>query len=118
MKTLTKAVIGMVLAGFAFGVNAASNEDNIKTASQECSKAAAVYDSKYGDGSGNLQMQFLIACSRKAVQPFAPQNNKAATDDLYNELISASKALPDAMKALQAGEMKGSLIYANIKAGE
>ena len=115
MKRLAKVAFAAALAVFAFNANADSKIDK---AEHECAFAAQIYDIKYGDGMGYIEIVYNAACRYKAVAPFLGDEiaKKFGLHEKYKDLINSIDE-PELLKAVRDGEVKGFAIHNRVKAG-
>lgn len=115
MKLLAKVAVAAMIAAFAFGANA---ESKIDKAEHECAVAAELYDIKYGDSMGYIEIVYNTACEYKAVVPFLNEKiiREHRLHEKYKEIVADTKE-PELLKAVHDGEVKGFAIHNRIKAG-
>ena len=115
MKRLIKAAMMAVMIGLAFNANA---DNKIEKAERECAFAAEIYDIRYGDGMGYLEIMYDAACRYKAVVPFLGDEiaEKFKLHEKYKDLVDVIDE-PELLKAVRDGEVKGFAIHHRIKAG-
>ncbi|HCB8024334.1 TPA: hypothetical protein M2E12_001117 [Escherichia coli] len=115
MKRLAKVVMAAIIAAFAFGANAESKVDKAK---HECAFAAELYDIKYGDSMGYIEIVYNAACEYKAVVPFLDKKivEEYRLHEKYKEIVEGLKD-PEQLKVIHDGEVKGFAIHNRIEAG-
>lgn len=127
MKRLVKAVMMAVLVGFAFNANAYDVSDKVKMAKQECAHKAEMYELRFGDGLGYMELFFNAACEYKAVIPLLKdagldkqpevkkhiQNAERHYKEIKDELSEPGKE--EGAKALEMGELMGYNINNRVK---
>lgn len=115
MKRLIKAAMMAVMVGLAFNANADSKIDK---ATHECAFAAELYDIRYGDSMGYLEIVYDAACWYKAVVPFLSDESakKFRLHEKYKDMINSIDE-PELLKAVRDGEVKGFAIHNRVKAG-
>lgn len=115
MKRLIKAAMMAVMVGLAFNANADNKTDK---AAHECAFAAELYDIRYGDSMGYMEIIYNAACEYKAVVPFLHKEivEKHRIHEKYKDMIDGIED-PDVLKVIHDGEVKGFAIHNRIKAG-
>lgn len=115
MKRLIKAAMMAVMVGLAFNANA---DNKIDKAAHECAFAAELYDIRYGDSMGYMEIIYNAACEYKAVVPFLHKEivEKHRIHEKYKDMIDGIED-PDVLKVIHDGEVKGFAIHNRIKAG-
>lgn len=115
MKRLIKAAMVALMVGLAFNANA---DNKIEKAERECAFAAELYDIRYGEGMGYMEVIYNAACNYKAVVPFLHKEvvEKHRIHEKYKDMIDGIKD-PDVLKVIHDGEIKGFAIHNRIKAG-
>ncbi|EOM1103652.1 hypothetical protein IMR62_000243 [Escherichia coli] len=127
MKRLAKVVMMAALVGFAFNAHAYDVLDKVKMAQQECAHKAEMYELRFANGLGYMEMFFNAACEYKAVIPLfkkagldkQPEVKKYMqnAERHYNELkeeLNGSK-LEEGARALEMGELMGYNIHNRVK---
>ena len=127
MKRLAKVVMMAALVGFAFNAHAYDVRDKVKMAQQECAHKAEMYELRFGDGLGYMEMFFNAACVYKAAIPLLKEAGADKIPEVkkyiqnaewhYNEIkeeLNGPK-MEEGARALEMGELMGFNIHNRVK---
>ncbi|HBP9081233.1 TPA: hypothetical protein L6746_000661 [Escherichia coli] len=127
MKRLAKVVMMAALVGFAFNAHAYDVLNKVKMAQQECAHKAEMYELRFANSLGYMEMFFNAGCEYKAVIPLfkkagldkKPEVKKYIqnAERHYNELKEGLNGpeLEEGARALEMGELMGYNIHNRIK---
>ncbi len=129
MKRLAKVAMMVALVGFAFNAHARAYDvlDKVKMAQQECAHKAEMYELRFANGLGYMELFFNAACEYKAVIPLLkevgldkqPKVKKYMqnAERHYNELKEDLNGpdVEEGARALEMGELMGFNIHNRIK---
>lgn len=127
MKRLAKVAMMAALVGFAFNAHAYDVLDKVKMAQQECAHKAEMYELRFANGLGYMELFFNAACEYKAVTPLFKeagldkqpkvkkymQNAERRYNELKEELNGPE--MEEGARALEMGELMGYNIHNRVK---